>query len=730
MILKPPKMHRSPSSAAPAPARHSRRLAFAARALTWSLALLAGLTWVAALDGLSVLIRGGARSITLPIYVTTLLGGCALGLIGALCAEGLRLCALGLNRLWPQRGPLRAHKPPPSRWIAALCAPTLALLLHEAHTTFTAHELGATLMTGYAVLLGFCVGLAYDHFRIVWTTTLRRLDATQRGRWRAWALRAALLVPTLGGAAALHHVNSHYFIGLYQPLHQALTGAAIVWGAAGAAWALAGLRVRHLSALFLVPLLSALLLWPAARWQDARAGVYFFGTELRHLTQLWEPLFDRDGDGILAAFGGGDCDDHDPQVHPLAFERPENGVDDNCRLGDRVGPAQPPVRATHPRAAQAVHTWRTQHQRPNVLMLFVDTWRADYLSPEHTPHLWQFSQGAVRFTQARTTAPRTPMAWMSLIRGRFLGRCLSCRHRLSSPGVDQLISRMGARGYRTMGRLVGSSWKRYHAAEGYTRLLQKNHVAQVTSPSVTNDALTMLRSTTEPFFLVAHYTDAHAPQVEHEEYPAHDDSLKARYASELRFMDHHIGRLFKELKKTGRDQKTIVVVFADHGENLGEHGDAGGHHGVSLFDEVVHIPLLMAVPGVEPAEVHDEVSIVDIAPTLLDLVGASPLPRPDGRSLAGHFFGHPPPKAPVLSEFYDFGHRLRAVTFEGHKLIEDSYHGVRLLFDLRADPREQRDLYAQRPEVAAELQRWLDTWIEHAADPTEPRPERCQNLVP
>jgi len=226
---------------------------------------------------------------------------------------------------------------------------------------------------------------------------------------------------------------------------------------------------------------------------------------------------------------------------------------------------------------------------------------------------------------------------------------------------------------------------------------------------------------------LVHYADPHAPYL-HPEKPELK-GLAAQYGQEVKRSDREFGRLLENLKKQGHFKNTLIVVFSDHGENLGDHGDAGGHHGVSIYDEVVRVPLLIAGPGLKAGRVKDPVSLIDLAPTLLELKGLPPLPGADGRSLAGYLLGEPPEPSFSISEFYDFGHRLRSITEGRFKLIIDQRNGTHMFFDVITDPGELKDLSEVLPEDRARLQRNLDLWIEDRADPSQRNPERCKALV-
>ncbi len=679
------------------------RLAIVARhALAVLVAVELGVWMVAALDAARILALGASAGVLGPVHRLAL----GVGGLAAVCA-----CAL-LGLLWPLGLAAR-------RWLGwAPSTPTAAALglavvagLIPVHDTLVVHSIGTVMTTAYAAFPAALAMLAVD-----------RVRRTSARPW-LWAL------PLLAVAVALHVGNAQFFSGLYPMLHKGLTLVTLVVTTAAAVLVVSGLGWRPLGVTAALLGLSAVVAGPFEGATRARGAAFVHGTELAHLFDLVERFSDADADDLGARLGGADCDDENPEVHGLRYEIPGNGVDDNCRLGDAAKGAQGP-RRTAP-APKGLAAWREANGQPDVVLLFVDTLRWDFLDPERTPRMARFAEGAVRFTQARGTAPRTPHAWMAMLRGRFVGRVLSCRRRIEPAGRDTLLGSLGDAGYKRWGRLVGRSWKTYQLADGYERLIERDHVSRVSGPNVTRDAIGLMRGhrrkhREEPMLLVAHYADAHAPYKAHDAFPAASDDLRDRYAAEVRATDHEVGRLLDEIRRVGRP--TLVVVFADHGENLGDHGGKGGHHGVSVYDEVVRVPLLVGGPGIAPHVVDDPVSLVDVAPTLVELLGGRPLSDPDGRSLAGYLLGEPPQPSYTISEFYDFGYRLRALVDGPLKLVVDERRNVVQLFDVVADPAERYDLAASRPDDAARLRSILDAWVELRADPVEAHPERCKDL--
>jgi arylsulfatase A-like enzyme len=145
------------------------------------------------------------------------------------------------------------------------------------------------------------------------------------------------------------------------------------------------------------------------------------------------------------------------------------------------------------------------------------------------------------------------------------------------------------------------------------------------------------------------------------------------------------------------------VLTADHGEEFGEHG--GAFHAVTLYDEVARVPLMIAAPGIAPRAVDAPVSLLDVAPTLLELVGGEGLGDAEGRSLVGAMRGGALDVRPVFAESVRYGRGVRSVVSGGYKLVYEARAGTYELYDLARDPGEQRVLTDEEPGRAAALAR-------------------------
>ena len=673
----------------------------------WMAASVLGLSSVLQLDALTIALRGSAAdSVLLAHMLATssgLLAGLTLWVVGrALLALGALLAGISRRFDGPALSPLLP--------VIAFATLVATWALSPAHRVFSQHPATTALLMVY---LPFPLATAFTGAALLLRT----------GRFRAPSVTLAA-----AGIAGLHAMNVWYYPGLYRPVHDALTGVALGVAVIAAAIALTGVtartRARVLAVTVALALVAPLFVSSSMR---LRGLAFFEGTELHHTLHWAEAAFDFDGDGFRSGLGG-DCDDSRRDVNPLRLERPGNGVDDNCRLGDRRGAGlAASTRRAQPAAALA--TWRAQHPQPNVVLVLVDTLRADFVGALGskrglTPALDAFAATATVFEQARTTSPRTAAALVSIVGARFHGRNLSCRVTLM-PAQASLQQRLAAQGYSAVARLVGDNWAGTPAAEGWTQMIQRGTPYEVTGPAVTDDGLALISQLQRPFLLLLHYLDPHSPYRASADVPRRGTGIAAEYGAEVESTDREVGRFLRGLQASERSADTVVVVFADHGENLGERGSRGGHHGVSVYDEDVHVPLMVRVPGMQARRIGAPVSLVDIAPTVLELVGAPALADSDGRSLAGYLLGEPPPATWTLSEYYEPPYYLRAVVADRFKLIADTGNNVSRLFDVRADPGEHVDVAGLHRDRVASLTRELDRWIETRGDPSEPAPALC-----
>jgi arylsulfatase A-like enzyme len=189
-------------------------------------------------------------------------------------------------------------------------------------------------------------------------------------------------------------------------------------------------------------------------------------------------------------------------------------------------------------------------------------------------------------------------------------------------------------------------------------------------------------------------------------------TLRARYAANVRDFDRRISPFLNELRSSEWNDRTILVLTSDHGEELLEHG--GWDHGFTLYDEQIRVPLLIRLPGARGAGGHlsRSADLIDLMPTLLSAAGVTIPPDAEGRDLSPllpgtkHTPEAPPPFA-TISTATKHREGVYAVRTERYKLIFDSRSGYASLFDLVADPGEYRDLASTDEARVRELERLL-----------------------
>jgi arylsulfatase A-like enzyme/Flp pilus assembly protein TadD len=365
-----------------------------------------------------------------------------------------------------------------------------------------------------------------------------------------------------------------------------------------------------------------------------------------------------------------------------------------------------------PAAAPVPVTEGAKRTPPNLVLITMDTTRADHLGAwgykdARTPTLDALAARGVRFVRCDTAAPITLPSHATILTGLF-----PPRHGVRdngtyalSPKVETLAERLAARGYDTaavVSAVVLAS--RYGLDQGF-RVYDDDlgaggsggtPASERGAEAATTAALKLVAGLKPPFFLWVHYFDPH------EEYrpPARFAAGRgphALYDGEIAYMDEQLGELFRKLPPG-----TDVLAVADHGEMLGEHGEAT--HGLLLYRAARRVPLLLAGPDVPAGKVSDcLVRTADVTPTFLALAGAPAVPGLDGRSLlplAGEDATGACSRQSYSETFLPFfsykWYPLRA-------LADDRFFYLKApkssLYDLTADPGEERDLAPSQPKA-------------------------------
>ena len=356
----------------------------------------------------------------------------------------------------------------------------------------------------------------------------------------------------------------------------------------------------------------------------------------------------------------------------------------------------------------------TPSQRPNVLLITIDTLRADRVGRGLTPAIDSVAARGVRFTNARATVPLTLPSHASILTGtrppehgaRVNGVALAAR--------PTLARSFQAAGYRT-GAFVGAYVldRRFGLAGGFD--MYDDRVTRDPSGAarleaerrgdlVATSAIEWLgRGGTQPFFAWIHLYDPHAPYTPPQEFLT---KAGGAYDGEVAFADAQVGRVLDWLNGAGLAAGTVVAIASDHGEGLGDHGETT--HGMLAYDSTLRVPLALAGPGIEAATDATAVSLAGLAPALLalsrvavppEMTGAPVLgPRSDARAAAREAYAET--RYPASAGWHD----LAALAFDQWKLIVSSEVE---LYDVSTDPGETRNVAPQKASLVEGARRRL-----------------------
>ena len=357
----------------------------------------------------------------------------------------------------------------------------------------------------------------------------------------------------------------------------------------------------------------------------------------------------------------------------------------------------------------------------NVLLITIDTLRADRLAPETMPNVFAFAAGATRFTNARAVVPLTEPSHTTMLTGALPAQT-GVRVNGIVPAVPKktIAGALHDAGYRT-GAFVGAYVldRRFGLSIGfdtYDDRIERDPSgaprleAERRGDHVVDAALAWLgRHNGRPFFVWIHLYDPHAP---YEPPPGYLARAHGRaYDGEVMFADAQAGRVLDWVRSSGREHDTIVAVAGDHGEGLGDHGE--DTHGMLAYDSTLRVPLAIRQPGAAAAVVTAPVSLVDLPGTLLDLAGvAIPDSMRHWSIVSGSPIDHRPSSidhrpSPIADVYAETEyprtagwHALTALVDERWKLIASSETE---LYDLQNDPAEAHNLAQEKPTVAESL---------------------------
>jgi len=369
-----------------------------------------------------------------------------------------------------------------------------------------------------------------------------------------------------------------------------------------------------------------------------------------------------------------------------------------------------------------------------IVLITIDTLRADALPGN--PRMEALAQDSAVFTEAWSPAPWTLPALASILTGVSPQVHLATGLNGRVPGRLTTVAEAARRAGLRTAALVSSPvlGRGANLAQGFDEYSGE----PASPPQLAGRAVRWLRAQKKSrgFFLWIHFYDPHSPYEAPPEYldglkappglevrlgtaellairirerdpaPAEREWIRRLYAAEVRWVDDAVGTLLAELKRLGMYEGSLIVLTSDHGEEFWEHGGIG--HGHTLYEELLHVPLLVKLPGnTRRGEIDLPVSTASLAATFLDLAGA-PLPAryPAAPSLRPLLQGGAAPP-PFLATGLQRIEEQEALRFDRFKYIRRLTSGKDELYDLARDPGERRDLAASSLSTVDEAKRLL-----------------------
>jgi choline-sulfatase len=371
----------------------------------------------------------------------------------------------------------------------------------------------------------------------------------------------------------------------------------------------------------------------------------------------------------------------------------------------------------------------------NVLMISIDSLRADMpwngYERQIAPRLTKLAKECVNYTRFYAASSYTAASLGGFLGGkipsamtrdgyffaRYAAKNLMLGEVLQQGGVRTLSAHAHGyfqnagfeQGFETWKIVPGLKWNAQTDENITSHEHEKIAEAMLGAPDLA----------AKPFFAWFHFLDPHDQYMPHEaEIGSYGKKPRDRYDGEVTFTDLYIGRLLDFVKDKPWWKETALIITADHGELFGEHG--GTRHGFEVWEELVHVPLMVCVPGIEPKTVTALRSGLDLAPTILDIVGLPVEPTFSGTSLRSDLTAPAPEERDVVVDLPATSNNFhrRALLHGDFKIID--FSGSYKTFNLKVDPKELEPL--TDPQIIADMKKRL---ADHDARVADVPPTAC-----
>jgi choline-sulfatase len=357
----------------------------------------------------------------------------------------------------------------------------------------------------------------------------------------------------------------------------------------------------------------------------------------------------------------------------------------------------------------------------NVLLLTVDSLRADMpwagYARDIAPNLSELEKKAVSFARCYSVSSYTAMSFGGLLSGRYPSEIERSGYFFSSypesvTFFPELLQKAGVRTLAAHAHFYFETKAGFQQGFDVYKMVpgiveDRKTDRSITSPDHTKLAIEVLSEPGlgegKPFFAWFHFMDPHDVYHQHDDTKKWGKSSRDKYDSEVEYTDRHLGQLLRFVEKQPWAKNTAIIVTADHGEAFGEHKQY--RHGFEIWDTVVHVPLMIVTPGGTARRIETPRSGIDLAPTILELMGAPAEGSFQGKSLVPELYNKPAEAREVIVDLprTSDNDRRRAMVWGDHKLTAYGDDFRFELYDVVKDPGEKKDLSDVEKERFKEL---------------------------